>query len=88
MTSLNSVLEEIQRFWKDEPIFSDIGSSKKLAELEKERNITFPSELQDYIRNIIPHQVMYFETVGNPIRLLTAEEISWNKRINWHSSSS
>jgi len=74
---LNDSIKEIQSFWKDEPIFSNVGLPNKLELLEDEKKIQFPSELREYISNIIPHEGTCFETVGNPICLLSARDISW-----------
>jgi hypothetical protein len=81
--NFEEALDEIKSFWKEEGFPFTAGGEAYLALLEQQFGRRFPSQLQDYIRSIIPARSIVFESVGNPIEIYGYHTLS--KRVDGYN---
>ncbi len=75
--NLRESINLINSFSGNKSKFSATANEYRRVELEKEKSISFPLELKDYIDNICPNKSLSFESVGHPVELLPKADISW-----------
>jgi SMI1 / KNR4 family (SUKH-1) len=65
--TLSEAVSEIRTFWQGEFQLPQGAGDDKLNQLQKEFGTEFPTELQEYIRDIVPASSFSLETIGNPM---------------------
>ena len=67
----------IKSFYPKELLLGKSEDTVKLGILEQEKFCSFPLELKAYIREVCPQNTVLFHGVGNPVELLSRNELSW-----------
>ncbi len=75
--TFDQALAEIRTFWLDGKFpFPGGGGAKRVGELEREFDRTFPDPVREYVARIIGPETLVLDRVGNPIELYASTSLS------------
>ena len=79
--TLEAAISEIKSFWnKDEPFpFGRSDNRDHIDRLNAEFGVAIPTGLQDYVKNFVPLEDFYFDTVGNPMRIYGIDNLRYKQ---------